>query len=144
MNWGYRILIVYVVFAAGIVFMVVKASTQKTDLVMPDYYEQELKYQATIDATVNANALTAKLNCVVKNDTLFIEFPAEMKNTVLKTELLLYCVADKNRDLRKTIETTGGPVLLPLGTDNKGMHDIKINWQANGKNYYYEEKIFLQ
>ena len=59
MNWGYKILLVYAVFIAGILFLVYKASSQKMDLVTPDYYEQELKYQSQINATERANALSA-------------------------------------------------------------------------------------
>ena len=50
MNWGYKILLVYVVFVAGIMFLVFKSSSQKMDLVTTDYYAKELKYQQKIDA----------------------------------------------------------------------------------------------
>ena len=49
MNWGYKILLVYLIFILGILFMVFKSSTQKTDLVTTDYYAKELKYQEKID-----------------------------------------------------------------------------------------------
>ena len=45
MNWGYKIILVYVLFVAGIVFLVVRSSMENTDLVTSDYYEKELKYQ---------------------------------------------------------------------------------------------------
>ena len=45
MNWGYKILTVYIIFIAGILFLVFKSSNQNQDLVTKDYYEQELKYQ---------------------------------------------------------------------------------------------------
>ena len=144
MNWGYKIIVVYAIFVTGIVYMVVRASAQKTDLVRTDYYEEELKYQQTIDATENANALTTKLKCVVRNDTMFIAFPGEMKNTTVAASLWLYCVSDKNKDIKKNAETTTGEIKLPLGAANKGMHDIKINWTAGGKPYYFEEKILLK
>ena len=50
MNWGYKILFVYIAFIAGILLMVFKSSTQKRDLVTADYYAKELKYQERIDA----------------------------------------------------------------------------------------------
>ena len=51
MNWGYKILMVYVIFIAGILLLVFKSSSQNQDLVTEDYYEQELKYQQKIDET---------------------------------------------------------------------------------------------
>lgn len=144
MNWGYKIIIVYAVFISGIIFMVIKSSMQDVDLVMPDYYEQELKYQTTIDATNNANALSARLVCEIKNDSLLILFPPEMKNIAVKIDLLLYCVADKRKDIRKSILVNEGIFTLPVPQENKGMHNVKVNWQANGKDYYYEQKLFIQ
>lgn len=144
MNWGYRIILVYIIFISGIVYMVVRASAQKTDLVRTDYYEEELKYQETIDATENANALTARLQCTVKNDTMYLLFPEEMKNTAVSSKLWLYCIADEDKDIKLTAETTTGQIALPLPAANKGMHDMKVNWTANGKSYYFEEKILLK
>lgn len=144
MNWGYKILMVYVVFISGIVFMVVKSSMQKFDLVTPDYYEQELQYQTTIDATLRANQLSAKLQCSIIDDSMRIEFPAEMKNDILTADVWLYCIANKTKDIRNTVEVTGGNIMLPIPVANKGSHDVKINWQSGDKTYYYEQKIFLQ
>ena len=61
MNWGYKILTVYIIFIAGILLLVFKSSTQNQDLVTKDYYEQELKYQQVIDATERANALSSEV-----------------------------------------------------------------------------------
>jgi hypothetical protein len=144
MNWGHKIILVYAIFVSGIVFMVVKASVQKTDLVTADYYEQELKYQGTIDATENANALTSKLNCEVKGGKLEIRFPEEMKNLAIEANLLLYCVADEKKDIKAAMTTSAGLIEMPLPAENKGRHELKIHWTANGKQYYYEDKIFLQ
>ena len=43
MSWGTKILIVFILFVGGILFMVIKSSIQKTDLVTTDYYAKELK-----------------------------------------------------------------------------------------------------
>ena len=144
MNWGYKIIGVFAVFITGIIYLVVSSFSQNIDLVTTDYYEEELKYQTTIDATTRANALSAKMKCSVSNDTLLIEFPAEMKNRVVNAEVWLYFIADKKKDIKKTIETSNGEILLPLTSLNKGLHDVKISWLAAGEQYYFEQKIFLQ
>lgn len=144
MNWGYKIILVFAVFVTGIIYMVVSSFSKNIDLVATDYYEQELKYQTTIDATERANALSAKVICSVKNDTLFITFPAEMKNIKLNAEVWLYFIADKKKDIKKTIETLDGKTFLALPAANKGLHDVKVNWVAAGNEFYYEQKIFLQ
>ena len=144
MNWGYKIIGVFAVFVTGIIFLVVSSFSQNIDLVTTDYYEEELKYQTTIDATTRANALSAKLKCSVSNDTLLIEFPAEMKNIAVTADVWLYFIADKKKDIKKTTEIFNGEILLPLTSTNKGLHDVKISWLAAGEQYYFEQKIFLQ
>ena len=53
-NWGHKILGIYFVFITGIAFMVVMSSRQKIDLVTPDYYAEEIKFQEKIDEKNNA------------------------------------------------------------------------------------------
>ena len=53
MSWGIRIIIFYLVFISGIIFLVVKSGQHKTALVADNYYEKELQYQQVIDARKN-------------------------------------------------------------------------------------------
>ena len=49
LSWGHKIAATYLVFVAGMVFLVFKANNEKFDLVTKDYYGAELKYQEVID-----------------------------------------------------------------------------------------------
>jgi hypothetical protein len=144
MNWGYKIVFVYAIFVAGIVLMVVKSSSQNVDLVRPDYYEEELRYQETIDATQRANALSTKLQLKVVNDTLQVGFPDEMKVSGVYAKVWLYCIADVKKDVNKSFSVENGWLRLPLPAVNKGLHDVKVSWTLNGLNYYFEQKLFIQ
>ena len=44
-NWGTKIAIVYLLFVAAILYLVMQSSLHKIDLVTPDYYEEETNYQ---------------------------------------------------------------------------------------------------
>ena len=57
MNWGYRIIIVFVLFIAGILSMVLYVNSKGADLVAEDYYMQEVNYQDIINAKSNSVAL---------------------------------------------------------------------------------------
>ncbi len=57
-NWGYKIVLVYSVFVAGILYLVVQSSRQQMDLVTDDYYAQEIRYQEKIDQSKRASALS--------------------------------------------------------------------------------------
>lgn len=144
MNWGYKILSVYIIFIAGILFLVFKSSTQNQDLVTKDYYEQELKYQERIDETERANALSSEVKYVLNNESVTIIFPKEMADKKIKAHILLYCIADKSKDIISDQDTDKGMLTVPFTAKNKGLlHELKINWQAAGSSYYYEEKIMI-
>lgn len=144
MNWGTKITIVFSVFVSGIVFMVFKASKQNMDLVMPDYYEKELQYQQVIDAQNRAATLTGRPQCKVENDTVHIELPVEIQTQKATGNVWLYCIANKKRDVQQAFITHNGKILLPITVLNKGAHDIKINWESAGLQYFYEQKLFIQ
>jgi hypothetical protein len=61
MSWGYKILIVYILFIGMILGMVYVASRQTNEMQDDNYYAKELVYQSVIDGKNNLNALTEKL-----------------------------------------------------------------------------------
>lgn len=144
MNWGVKITIVFSLFVAGMLFMVFKSARQNMDLVVPDYYEQELKYQNVIDATIRTSALSDQVRCRQKNDSLLIVFSNEMNNNLVKAEVWLYCIADKKKDDKKIFTTSNALIGMPLKPANKGLHEVIVNWQMNGLTYYHKQKIFIQ
>ena len=99
MNWGNKILIVYIVFVSGIGFMVYKASTQNADLVTTGYYAKELKYQEKIDEVKRVSALSAPVEFTIKDNTLTIQFPKDFAGKQLAGEVVLYCPSDEKKDI---------------------------------------------
>ncbi|MBL0145087.1 MAG: FixH family protein [Chitinophagaceae bacterium] len=77
MNWGYKILIVYGAFVAGILFMVFKSSTSKMDLVTTDYYAKELKYQDKIDEKGRTNALSEEVKYELADNKIIVHLPKD-------------------------------------------------------------------
>lgn len=144
MNWGYKIITVYAVFVAGIAFLVFKSTTQNQDLVTNDYYEQELKYQQRIDEIQRSNALSASVKYKISRDDITISFPEEMKGTILDAKVLLYCTADKSKDIQQEIKTDDAIVHFKIPKGNKGLHELKISWTANKITYYFEDKLMIQ
>ena len=68
----------------------------------------------------------------------------DMKNKKLNAHVLLYCIADKNKDVVKDFNTTDGILTLKLPTANKGLHDVKVSWEADKITYYNEHKLMIR
>ncbi|MFT3946356.1 MAG: FixH family protein [Agriterribacter sp.] len=143
MNWGYKILIVYLAFVAGIVVLVFKSSNEKIDLVTPDYYAKELKHQEKIDAVKRTNALASKVTFEVVNNTLIITLPAEFNEKDVSGEVLLYCPSDDNKDIKRNFTTTNSTTTVELPSGTKVAYNLQVNWNAGSRAYYFEEKLFL-
>lgn len=144
MSWGYRILSFYIVFIAGIGVLVIKSVSQNQDLVSTDYYEQELKFQEKIDAVNRANSLSSPVHHEVKNSEILITLPPEMKSLPVYAQVVLYCTADKSRDVRRNYQVKDGRILFPLTTSNRGLHELKISWTTDDiNNYYFEDKLMI-
>ncbi len=143
MNWGTKIMIVFGLFVSGMLYMVYKAGSHNIDLVTTDYYEQELKYQQTIDAVERTNTLSAQVVCKMNGNVIDILFPAEMKGNGLIADVWLYCITNKDRDLKKQFSTSEGKISMPFLPANKGQHEVKVSWEFNGQTYYHKQKITL-
>ena len=143
MNWGTKILIVYVVFISGILFMVFKSSTQKTDLVTTDYYAKELKYQDKIDEMNRVQALSAPVEFVIKDNALIIRFPKDFVGKKLTGEAVLYCPSDENKDLKINFSVLDEPVKINIPAGSKGLYELHLSWQDGGITYYFEKKIII-
>jgi nitrogen fixation protein FixH len=143
MNWGKKIVLVYVVFVAGILFMVFKSSTQKTDLVTTDYYAKELKYQDKIDEMNRVEALSAPVEFTVQNNEVIIQFPKDFAGKRLTGEAVLYCPSDENKDVQNNFSVQDEPLKIIIPAKNKGLHELHLTWKDGTVTYYFEKKIFI-
>ena len=143
MNWGKKILLVYVTFVLGILFMVYKSSSQKTDLVTTDYYAKELKYQDKIDEMGRVSSLSAPVVFEVKDNELIIQFPKDFAGRQLTGEAVLYCPSDENKDLKKDFSVMDQPLKIELPSTTKGLHELHLSWKQGNVTYYFEKKIFI-
>jgi hypothetical protein len=142
-NWGYKIVLVYCVFVAGIMYLVVQSSRQQMDLVTDDYYAQEIKYQEKIDQSKRASALSEPIRFQLTEVGIEVNFPKEFDGKNIIGNALLYYPANEKKDVLASINTSQGKILIPIPDKRSGMHILKINCEVEGVSYYFEETVFL-
>jgi hypothetical protein len=143
LSWGYKIMAAYLLFVAGMLYLVVKASNNSNDLVRADYYQAELKYQDVIDEKNRAAALSAPVNIELKDGQISVYFPGEMQGKTISGELYLYCPSDAKRDLRRSFSVDNNVYRQPIPGNAKGMYDVQLSWEAGGATYFHEQKLFF-
>ena len=137
MNWGWKIFILYLGFAAMILTLVILSSREKIELVTTDYYKKEIAYQGIIDAHQNAMQDDQHSQIDVGSKLVTITFPIGSEHQT--KNILVYCVSTSEKD--QNITTTESQASLPLTT---GKYDIQISWERNGKPYFEKKTVQIK
>lgn len=142
MNWGNKLLFAFMVFAAGMIFLVYRAVSTNFEMVEKDYYKQELRYQEKIDGIQEANNLTAPVQLLQTETGIHLRFPAEMKNKPLSGSVWFYCAYNEKKDKRFNLQIdTNGNQSFALKELQPGNYTVKINWMDGEKKYYTEQPL---
>jgi hypothetical protein len=142
MNWGNKLLLVFAVFAGGISFLVYRCMRTPVDLVSNEYYQDELAYQAIIDGTNHANALSTKVVVGQDDRGIFLKLPREMQNKPVTGTILFYCASEAARDRRLNLRPNADARQdLSYDKIEPAHYLVKVQWQSEGKDYYSEQPV---
>jgi nitrogen fixation protein FixH len=145
MNWGWKITIVYLLFAGGIMTLVMKSRAHKVDLVVPDYYQQELAYETRLNAMRNVEAMSTKPVISCDGQEVKIVYPAQMNASNCTGSVVMYRPSDLHDD-RKTELSIGQNQEQVINTSDmkKGLYMLQLSWNSENKDFYTEQTIFLK
>jgi len=142
MSWGTKIAFLYLSFATMIGVMVYKSVTQSVDLVAPNYYEQELKYQDKIDGINNLKAQSNAIFIDQKEANVTFSFSKEMGAP--RGRILFFKPDNASSDFETEIKTDNEGVQTIETKDlTKGTYLVKIDWKIGDKKFFKEERISI-
>lgn len=143
MNWGNRLVLVFIVFAALIGTLVYKSMHTKFELVSKDYYTDELRYQEKINGKANA-AKRNKVTVIENADSIIINLPLEEQPNGIRGEAWFYCssnaVNDRKIKLMPAMHNRQAIFKKELVT---GSYQLNLSWQDGLINYYDEKMITI-
>lgn len=143
MNWGKRILFLYLAFVAGIVLLVVKSHGKSVDLVHKNYYEQELLFSQRMQALQNYYALPDGIVMVQKQMTIDIALPIDHSVVDART-IFFYKPSNPKADKIFDIQPDEKGILhIEKRMLEMGKYEIKIDWVKNQKAYAFEQSIII-
>ena len=147
MNWGHKIIVLYVVFMFGILFMVYKCTQQKVDLVTDKYYEREIKYQDQYDGMTKSNTKEYHADIVLNSGKtdLTINYPANNKAEQVNGEIYFFKPDNANLDFSVQVQVdSNNQQIIPVNKLAKGTWRVQMSWNQAQVKLYQEEKILLQ
>jgi len=143
-NWATGIFLTYSVFVAIIIILVMGAFKQNIDLVAPNYYEQELKFQNRQAELQRSNSLTEKLSFQVGTQEIAIQFPTNATSNI-SGKIVFFRPSDKSLDVSFPILVNEqAQMSINKAILQKGMYKMQISWAMNDETYFNEDIIVIQ
>lgn len=143
-NWGTGIVIAFVLFMSFILFFVFKVQSDSkydNELVVNDYYKQELAYSKQLDKEQNAHDLVNKVMVNATENGIDIAFPNDLDITKINGKVSLYRPSSQKLDFEIPISLTSPHLLIPKSNLVGGRWDITIDWNYDGKEFMNKETI---
>jgi hypothetical protein len=144
MNWGNKLVLVFIVFGLFIGYLVYRAVTTKYDLVSKEYYKDELRYQDKIDRIKNASKIS-EVKLEQDAEAVIIHLPQEQMGYAVSGDVFFYCITDDRNDYHTAlqVDSTNRQIILKKALQ-KGAYELKINWQLGKELYYSEQKLQIR
>ncbi|MEM9339000.1 MAG: FixH family protein [Bacteroidota bacterium] len=139
MNWGNKIALSFIAFAAFILFMVIKAFHQDFDLVSEDYYAREMNYEKQLIQQANLRKLGDKVEVQQLAGQVTFTFPS--KQEIEEGEIHFYHPSRKMYD--KRIKVSTGKLMINHNSLVPGNYHVNIAWTVDGIHYLQKEKLFI-
>lgn len=142
-NWGTGIALAYGLFALVMVSAVFASRKYDPGLVQKNYYDLDLNYQERMDKKQNTSALPQlpEARFEVSGKAIAVHFPETMK--VAGGTAKLYRSATTKDDFIVDLGTANA-FAIPAERLASGRWHIELDWEANGKPYFWETVVVVQ
>ncbi|WP_306352254.1 FixH family protein [Flavobacterium sp. '19STA2R22 D10 B1'] len=143
-NWGVGVIIAFLLFMSFILYFVIKVQTDTkydNDLVVEEYYKQELHFQDQLNREQNAKNLKNDIQIETKATGIEIVFPAEFNPKDISGTVSLYRPSDKKLDFEAPISLSDSHLLIPNRSLLDGRWDIIINWKVKDQSFYSKKVL---
>ncbi len=141
-NWGTKLILVYSGFVVFMLGMVTLCMRQHFDLVTPDYYAQELKYQSVIDGQKNSNRLQKQVLIQQDASGVSVLFPDELSR-IDSGIIQFYRPNNKLQDFEKPV-AGGLQYSIPSANFVYGLYKVKLIYASEGLQYFDEQSLFIK
>ncbi len=144
--WPYGIIAAIGLFVVGIIVMVVVASSDRTELVAKDYYEQEIRYQARVDQLRRTEPLADQIGVNFDGRTrqVRIQLPREHAAIGATGRVQFYRPAQSTDDHSHAIVVDGeGRQALSGAELATGLWKVRLGWKSGGLEYFADRELVV-
>jgi hypothetical protein len=143
LNWGHKIAIVYMLFMAFIIFMVVLSSSHDHQLVSENYYENEMAVQGTIDASKNMAGAPFNVLISETDGAILLAFADFKGREVSEGTVNLYKPDNRALDEEHPLVLNISDEMQIMPKGYRGRYKVSVSFVSEGVRYYKEQNIIL-
>lgn len=144
MNWGYKILLVLILFVIGMGVMLGIALNTKNEMIDSDYYAKEMVYQSKIDASNNTNALEEDVTVTCNEQQVQLTIPTTAIQDFDNGTIEFLRPSDQSLDTTFTLALNdSGTQTFDNINFKKGKYLVRLQWQSQGIPYYFEQNLMI-
>ena len=144
--WPVALIAYFAVFITGIVAFTTFASRQKIDLVSPDYYEDEVRFQQQIDRAARTRMLLATTTITYQagEHRLNIKLPVAAGDSPSSGIIHLYRPADASLDQKTPLALDAeGVQHIDTRRLKGGLWKVRVLWKTQSQDYSVEQAVII-
>src|SRR5690349_16050760 len=127
--WPYGIILTFIPFISGTVGLVIMACAQKADLVSPDYYEQEIRFQSHLNRAARTQSLGASVAYKPDTQQIRIELPKTLAPEKPVGQIHLYRPSAAGLDRHFVLDPDSqGFQSLDAAALVAGLWKVRVTW----------------
>jgi len=144
--WPYSIIAFFAVAIAGTGFLIYLATSNRTELVANDYYDQEIRFQQRFDQVRRTQPWEPKIAARIspEGDAVILNLPAEHAALRAEGTVRLYrpssAEADRSEPLH--LDATGSQRLALSGL-SPGRWKVRLQWKVAADDYFAERDLVI-
>lgn len=144
MNFGGKIVVLYLSFVGLILTLVFMSYGQKVELVSTDYYAQEINFQQKINATNNEKSLTgSSISHSINGNSIILKIDSILLSPDFKGTVTFFRPSDSSKDVSFKMNFTNSEQIIDTKELIHGAYKLQLSWTSNQKSYFKEEVIFI-
>ena len=143
-SWGTGIILAFVAFITFILILVVTMTTNKEldhDLVVEEYYKQELDFQNKLNKEQNSFLLPEDIRVEKTAEGFLVHFPEDLDFTGIEGKMFLYRPSNKQLDFEVPVSLSTHTLLVPHTRLVDGRWNIEIDWTYGKESYFFQKEL---
>lgn len=144
MNWGYKILIVIIVFVVGMLSMVYISMQQTNDMLDENYYVREKQFQSLIDAQKALQKIQTQPLVVQNDNQVTVQLPDSSFDNISEASVDFLKPDNQKLDISYKLQPdVAGQYNIDKTSLTKGMYKVRVKWTNAGQLYYSDDNFYV-